>query len=73
MHPDPGVRACVSRDGVEWNPQDIFTIKAMPDLDSARLQIGCPSSVTIGDGRIATAYHVWDEEQQYLEAALYRL
>ena len=73
MHPDPGVRACLSNDGVQWKPQDIFTVKAMTDLDSDRLQIGCPSSLELGDGRILTAYHTWMGEQQGLECSLYRV
>jgi hypothetical protein len=73
MHPDPGVRACVSKDGAEWRPQDIFTVKAMPELDSDHLQIGCPSSVQLDDGRILTAYQTWMQNRQALEASLYRV
>ena len=73
MHPDPGVRACLSNDGVQWKPQGIFTVKAMPDLDSDRLQIGCPSSLQLDDGRIQTAYHTWMGERQGLECSLYRV
>jgi len=73
MHPDPGVRGCVSQDGVQWKPQDIFTVKAMPYLDSDHLQIGCPSSVELNDGRILTAYQTWVEERQGLECSLYRV
>jgi len=71
MHPGPGVRGCVSANGVEWKPQNIFTVKAMPDLDSDHLQIGCPSSVELDDGRIVTAYQTWMEERQALECSLY--
>jgi len=73
MHPGPGVRGCVSNDGVDWKPQDIFTVKALGDLDSDHLQIGCPSSVELDDGKILTAYQVWNGERQCLEASLYRV
>jgi hypothetical protein len=73
MHPDPGVRACVSSDGLQWKPEDIFTVVSMPHLDSDHLQIGCPSSVELDDGRILTAYHTWAGERQCLECSLYRV
>lgn len=73
MHPDPGVRACVSGDGFEWKPRDIFTVKALPDLDSEHLQIGCPSSVELEDGSILTAFQVFAGERQCLEGRLYRV
>lgn len=73
MHPGPGVRACVSRDGVAWNPQDIFTVHEVAGLDSDHLQIGCPSSVEFEDGRILTAYQTWMEGRQGIESSLYRL
>jgi len=73
MHPDPGVRAAVSADGVQWNPQDIFTVKTMPEVDSDHLQIGCPSSVELDDGRILTAYQTWMGEKQGLECSLFRV
>ena len=73
MHPGPGVRGCVSGDGVHWKPQDIFTVKAMPDLDSEHLQIGCPSSVELDDGRILTAYQTWFDDRRGLECSLYRV
>jgi hypothetical protein len=59
MHPNPGVRACVSKDGLEWRPSDIFTVNAQPEIDSDRLQIGCPSSIELSAGKILTAYQVW--------------
>ena len=73
MHPGPGVRGCLSEDGVQWKPQDIFTVQALADLDSEHLQIGCPSSVELSDGRILTAYQTWIEERQGLECSLYRV
>jgi hypothetical protein len=83
MHPNPGVRACVSADGTDWKPENAFIVKAMPDVPSDRMQIGCPSSVQLDDGRILTAYQVWaetknrdgrsgaEEQRQCLEASLY--
>jgi hypothetical protein len=59
MHPNPGVRACVSKDGLEWKPSDIFTVNAQPEIDSDRLQIGCPSSIELSASKILTAYQVW--------------
>jgi hypothetical protein len=73
MHPDPGVRACISRDGAEWKPRDIFTVHAQPDLDSQNLQIGCPSSVELDDGSILTAYQVWSGDRLRLEGRLHRV
>jgi sialidase-1 len=73
MHPGPGVRGCVSQGGTEWKPQDIFSVKAMPDLDSDHLQIGCPSSVELDDRRILTAYQIWIQERQVLEGSLYHI
>lgn len=75
MHPNPGVRACVSEDGLEWKPSDIFTVNAQPEVESHRLQIGCPSSVELNDGRILTAYQVWSSgnERLCLEGSLYRV
>jgi hypothetical protein len=85
MHPDPGVRGCISADGTDWKPENAFIVKALPDVASDRMQIGCPSSVQLHDGRILTAYQVWaksgnregrdgtTEERQCLEASLYRV
>jgi hypothetical protein len=85
MHPDPGVRGSVSADGVEWKPEETFIVKALPDVASDRMQIGCPSSVQLADGRILTAYQVWAksekregdsgarQERQCLEASVYRI
>ena len=76
MHPNPGVRACLSQDGFEWKPENIFAVKELPHLYSNRLQIGCPSSVELSDGRILTAYQVWsesEENRQRLEGSLYRV
>ncbi len=73
MHPGPGVRGCVSNDGVQWKPQDIFTVQAIADLDSEHLQIGCPSSVELNEGRILTAYQTWKDERQALVCSLYRV
>jgi hypothetical protein len=75
MHPNPGVRACVSEDGLEWKPGDIFTVDAQPEVESHRLHIGCPSSVELNDGRILTAYQVWasGNERLCLEGSLYRV
>lgn len=85
MYPDPGVRGCVSRDGLTWKPEDIFVIKSIPDLAPERMHIGYPSSVQFDDGTILTAYHVWHKGRahgfpgpesgwkQYVEGALYRL
>ena len=73
MHPDPGVRACVSEDGIHWKPQDIFAVKTMPELDSDHLHIGCPSSVELEDGRILTAYQTTKETRQSLECSIFRV
>jgi hypothetical protein len=78
MHPNPGVRACVSPDGVQWKPESIFAVKEIANLESHRLQIGCPGSVQLDDGRILTAYQVWSEgaapqHRQRLEGSLYRV
>jgi hypothetical protein len=76
MHPNPGVKGCVSKDGSAWKPADIFSIKEVANLDSDRLQIGCPSSVQLSDGRVLTGYQVWSETQenrQRLEGSLYRV
>lgn len=73
MHPAPGVRASLSKDGVEWKPESSFAIRTLPDLDSEHLQIGCPTSVQLNDGAILTAYHVWEAGRQCLEASLYRI
>jgi hypothetical protein len=71
MHPGPGVRACLSENGVEWKPQNIFAVQALADLDSEHLQIGCPSSIELEDGRIMTAYQTWMQERQGLECSVY--
>jgi hypothetical protein len=75
MHPNPGVRACISRDGVDWQPGDIFTVNSLPDVDGEHLQIGCPSSVELDAGRVLTAYHVWAQasDRQCLEGSLFRV
>ena len=76
MHPNPGVRGCVSADGVEWKPEHIFPVREFASLEADRLQIGCPSSVELDDGGILTAYQVWSESQtqhQCLEAKRYRI
>jgi hypothetical protein len=83
MHPNPGVRGCVSADGSDWKPENAFIVKAVPEVPSDRMQIGSPSSVQLDDGRILTAYQVWaatkqcdgrtgaQEHRQCLEASLY--
>ena len=85
MYPNPGVRGCVSEDGVTWKPEDIFVIRAVPDLLSELMHIGYPSSVQFDDGTILSAYHIWHKGKalgypgpevgwkQYVEGALYRL
>jgi hypothetical protein len=73
MHPNPGVLACVSKDGMEWKPQNVFSVRSFPHLDSDHLQIGCPSSVELGNGRILTAFQVWVDERQGIEGALHRV
>jgi hypothetical protein len=82
MHPNPGVRACLSPDGVQWKPENIFAVKELANVESADLQIGCPSSVELTDGRILTAYQVWSasrnakeavQPRQLLEGSLYRV
>ena len=85
MHPNPGVRACVSEDGLTWKPSEIFAVNAIPDLDSEHLHIGCPSSVELEAGRILTAYQVWAPannsrsdsvtayDRQRLEGLVYRV
>ena len=73
MHPDPGVRGCVSENGSVWKPEDIFTSQSTPELDSEHLQIGCPSSVMLDDGGILTAYQVWNGERRRLEGSVYHL
>jgi hypothetical protein len=81
MHPNPGVKACVSKDGLEWKPGDVFTVQALPEVASDRLQIGCPSSVELEAGRILTGYQVWASseprdagpERLLLEASSYRI
>jgi hypothetical protein len=85
MHPNPGVKGCVSEDGTAWKPGNIFSIQEVADLDSDRLQIGCPSSVQLDDGGILTGYQVWSENKaagtqtgaaqnrQRLEGSLYRV
>jgi hypothetical protein len=78
MHPNPGVRGCVSEDGVQWKPENIFAVKEIPNLGSHQLQIGCPSSVQLGDGRILTAYQVWTDgpgsrPRQRIDGSLYRV
>jgi hypothetical protein len=85
MHPNPGVRACVSKDGIAWKPSDIFTVSASPDVDSDHLAIGCPSSIELGPGTILTAYQIWaqvgkgdqadaiSQQRQCLESTLYRV
>ena len=85
MHPNPGVRACLSGDGLNWRPSDIFTVSASPEVDSAHLNIGCPSSVELEPGRILTAYQVWAQtgrpeqagegasQRQCLEGTVFRV
>jgi hypothetical protein len=82
MHPNPGVRACLSQDGVQWKPENIFAIKELANVESGDLQIGCPSSVELTDGRILTAYQIWSasrnpkaavQQRQMLEGSLYRV
>ena len=73
MHPNPGVRACLSEDGVNWQPGRIFAVNALPDVDGDRLQIGCPSSVELAAGRILTAYQVWSQDRLSLESSQYRV
>jgi hypothetical protein len=80
MHPNPGVRACLSEDGVSWKPGDIFTVSAQPHVESDQLQIGCPSSVELESGNVLTAYQalaIAHEPEQsaklYLEGTSYRV
>ena len=85
MHPNPGVRACISPNGQDWKPSDSFAVNSLPDVDSDRLHIGCPSSVELEAGRILTAYQVWSaakvsrenfpasSERQCLESIVYRV
>ena len=85
MHPNPGVRACVSEDGSTWKPRESFAVNTLPDLDSEHLHIGCPSSVELEEGRILTAYQVWapanvprsnslaSSDRQRLEGLVYRV
>ena len=85
MYPNPGVRGCVSDDGISWKPENIFVVRADPDLSSQFMHIGYPSSEQLEDGTILTAYHIWHEGKalgypgpeagwkQYVEGALYRL
>ena len=64
-YPDPGVRGCVSEDGVTWKPEDEFIVRAVPDLPPALMHIGYPSTVQRDDGTIVTVYHLywWDWEE----------
>jgi sialidase-1 len=85
MHPNPGVKGCVSADGSMWRPEDIFSVKEVASLDSDSRQIGCPSSVQMDDERIFTAYQLWSEtnlegvpagaalKRHRLEGRLYRV
>ena len=73
MHPNPGVRACLSEDGVNWQPGKIFAVNALPDVDGDHLQIGCPSSLELEAGRILTAYQVWSQDRLSLESSQYRV
>jgi BNR repeat-like domain len=73
MHPNPGVRACLSEDGVNWRPGGIFNVNTLPDVDCDHLQIGCPGSVELDAGQILTAYQVWSQQRLSIEASLYRV
>jgi hypothetical protein len=78
MHPNPGVRGCVSEDGAQWKPEKIFAIKEVANLESNQLQIGCPSSVELSDGKILTAYHLWGQsetapQRQFIEGRVHRV
>jgi sialidase-1 len=76
-----GVYACLSDDGVTWDAADEFTIReyAPPAAPTAMgpgfpYHIGYPTALQLDDGRILTAYHLFNEAgRQYIEAAIFHL
>ena len=70
--PDPGIRACVSRDGMEWRKEDEFVIEADPYLTAQQYHIGYPSAVQLDDGTVFAAYHMFSGDgRQYVTGTLF--
>lgn len=70
--PDPGIRACVSRDGMEWRKEDEFVIEADPSLTADQYHIGYPSAVQLDDGTVFAAYHMFSGDgRQFVTGTLF--
>ncbi len=81
IHPGPGIRRCISRDGMSWKPEDIVDVVRMSD----GVDLDCPSTVQLSNGSVLTAYRIADgssdqvtmemtsESRSYLETAYYQV
>ena len=60
-----GVRGCLSADGVHWNPDDEFTIRAGGAAAPSVRQywhIGYPTATQCDDGTVVVAYHEYSDD-----------
>ncbi len=70
--PPWGVRACISNDGLHWDPSNEFVVREggiAPPQAGVRgpWHIGYPSSIQLKDGSIFTVDHQWTQEPPYVQ------
>ncbi len=81
--PPYGVRGCVSRDGLTWDPAHEFTIReggvpssVDPDFSGVYQHIGYPSATVLHDGTVVCLYHEHTDDEhklQHIRATRFRV
>jgi hypothetical protein len=74
-----GVKACVSDDGVTWDPARVFALHEGgqgPSWERTWWHTGYPSTAQLADGSLVTTYHLFSQEDrpvQYIESVSWEL
>jgi len=78
--PPWGVRACVSDDGLTWDPANEIVVRegGVAPSHASRVwwHIGYPATAQLESGKLLTASHEWTQDEpyvQYVVGVLYNL